>query len=65
VCIDGTFSSQPFLFTEGFHGGTGFGANFNSGKGIFVNIKKLYKRSSRFAYDPNGQLDQVTLCSNN
>ena len=65
VCIDGTFSSQPFLFTEGFHGGTGFGANFNSGKGIFVNIKKLYKRSSRFAYDPNGQLDQVTLSSNN
>jgi hypothetical protein len=65
VRIDGTFSSQPFLFTEGFHGGTGFGASFNSGKGIFVNIKKLYKRSSRFAHDSNGQLDQVTLCSNN
>jgi hypothetical protein len=59
VCIDGTFSSQPFLFHEGFHGGTGFGASFNSGRGEFVNMKKCYKRSSRLPRDPNGQRDQV------
>ena len=59
VCIDGTFSSQPFLFSEGFHGGTGFGANFNSGRGEFVNMKKFYIRSSRFPYDPSGQLHLV------
>jgi hypothetical protein len=54
VCIDGTFSSQPFLFAEGFHGRTGFGASFNSGSSHFVNLKKCYKRSSRFPHDPAG-----------
>ena len=62
VCIDGTFSSQPFLFKEGFHGRTGFAASFNSGCSQFVNMKKCYKRSSRFPYDPNGVRDRVRSC---
>jgi hypothetical protein len=62
VCIDGTFSSQPFLFKEGFHGSTGFGASFNSGSSQFVNLKKFYKRSSSFPYDPAGITHQVRMC---
>ena len=61
VCIDGTFSSQPFLFTEAFHGGTGFGASFNSGALGFCNMKKVYKRSSRFRQDPRSQLNEVHM----
>jgi hypothetical protein len=62
VCIDGTFSSQPFLFEEGFHGRTGFGASFNSGSSQFVNLKKCYKRSSRFPHDPAGITHLVRSC---
>jgi hypothetical protein len=31
TCIDGTFSSQPFLHSLPFHGGIGFGSGLNSG----------------------------------
>ena len=59
VCICGTFSSQPFLFSEAFHGGAGYASSFNSGTSFTSNMKKVYRRCSRFPRDKDGQLDQV------
>ena len=49
-CIDGTFSSQPFLYEEPFHGGIGFGACLNSGRNPQVNNVELrWKPNSNLA----------------
>lgn len=62
VSIDGTYSSQPFLFTEAFHGGVGFAASCNAGASGACNMKKLQRRNPELPYDPNGVLDQVGCC---
>jgi hypothetical protein len=48
VCIDGTFSSQPFLHYIPFHGGIGFGSCLNSGANSGVNNVEL-----RWTWDPD------------
>ncbi len=48
TCIDGTFSSQPFLHSLPFHGGIGFGACLNSGANSTFNNVEL-----KWRWDPN------------
>ena len=63
TCIDGSFSSQPFLFAEPFHGGIGFGALLNGGTGSGAdathNVILDWRRDYSLPEDRDGVLDQV------
>jgi len=63
TCIDGSFSAQPFLFSEPYHGGIGFGALLNSGTSSGTdpssNVVLIWRRDPNLPEDPNGVLDQV------
>jgi hypothetical protein len=61
VCIDGTFSAQPFLFQEPFHGSIGFGSLLNAGANSEVcNVSLEWVIDPSLPYDIYGVLNKAS-----